>query len=90
MDLNHILLLVSIASPLIVLVQLRAAERKRGWRLVSAAVLVVTLAAWLVLPTLAGYLGGCFWLAFFFCPRSGCVAPSISSRNSATPTPGVS
>ena len=71
MDLNHILLLVSIASPLIVLVQLRAAERKRGWRLVSAAVLVVTLAAWLVLPTLAGYLGGCFWLAFLFLPAVG-------------------
>ena len=51
--------------------QLRAAERKSGWRLVSVVVLVVTLAAWLVLPALAGYLGGCFWLAFLFLPAVG-------------------
>jgi rhomboid protease GluP len=71
MDLNHILLFIAIASPLIVLVQLRAPGRKRGWRMISAAVLLVTIAAWLLLPALAGYLGGCFWLAFLFLPAIG-------------------
>jgi rhomboid protease GluP len=71
MDLNHILLFVAIASPLIVLVQLRASGQKRGWRIASAAVLVVAIAAWLLLPALAGYLGGCFWLAFLFLPAIG-------------------
>jgi rhomboid protease GluP len=71
MDLNHILLLIAIASPLVVLVQLRAVERKRDWRIISAAVLAVTLAAWLLRPALAGYLGGGFWLAFLFLPAIG-------------------
>jgi membrane associated rhomboid family serine protease len=71
MDLNHILLFIAIASPLIVLVQLRAPGRKRGWRMISAAVLLMTIAAWLLLPALAGYLGGCFWLAFLFLPAIG-------------------
>jgi rhomboid protease GluP len=70
-DLNHILLFIAIASPLIVLVQLRATDRKRGWRFVSAVVLLATLVSWLLLPALAGYLGGGFWLAFLLLPAIG-------------------
>ncbi len=71
MELNHLLLFVAIASPLVVLVQLRGAERKRGWRIASMVVLFVTLISWLLVPSVAGYLGGCVWLAFLFLPAIG-------------------
>ncbi len=71
MDLNHLLLFIVIASPVIVLLRLRGAERKHGWRIASTVVLFVTLVSFVLVPSFAGYIGGGFWLAFLFVPAIG-------------------
>ncbi len=62
-DLNHILLFIALASSAILLgrlVQLRKA-RQPGWMAAAIIVLVASGLAWLVVPSIAGYVGGTFW-----------------------------
>ncbi|MGH7939381.1 MAG: hypothetical protein ACRD5Z_19375, partial [Bryobacteraceae bacterium] len=70
LDLNHILLFVAIASPVILvarLVRLRSA-RPAGWMTAALTVLVATGIFWLLLPRVAGYVGGTLWALLLLGP----------------------
>jgi rhomboid protease GluP len=72
LDLNHILLFIACVSPLVLLSQTwRRGGLNRGWRIAATAVLLVTGIAWIVLPDLAGFLGGGAWLALLLLPSLG-------------------
>ncbi len=43
----------------------------RGWRMASLIVLAITGAAWLVIPKLAGFVGGGAWFVLLFLPALG-------------------
>lgn len=72
LDLNRILLLLALLSPVVVLV--RTAPRaalNRGWQNAALIVLIVTVLAWFVFPRTAGYIGGAAWLLLLFLPAVG-------------------
>jgi rhomboid protease GluP len=72
LDLNHILLFIACASPLVLLAQTwRRGGLNRGWRLAALAVLLVTGAAWIVKPDVAGFVGGGAWLVLLLAPLVG-------------------
>jgi membrane associated rhomboid family serine protease len=43
----------------------------RGWRVAAIIVLVITGVAWLLKPTMAGYVGGGAWFVLLFLPAVG-------------------
>lgn len=68
-DLNHILLFVAFASPVILLLRgWRRGALERSWRLASITVLLLTGATWIVLPARAGFVGGGAWLFLLLVP----------------------
>jgi membrane associated rhomboid family serine protease len=69
MNLNHILLFLAIASPVLVLVRAwRPSAPFHGWRLVALVVLAVTAVAWLLWRDVSGYVGGAAWFLLLFLP----------------------
>ncbi|MGH8092200.1 MAG: rhomboid family intramembrane serine protease [Chthoniobacterales bacterium] len=74
-DLNHILLFIAIASPLILLVRIARLRnpRNHGWRIAASVVLAICAIAWFFAPSLAGYVGGTFWCLLL-------VIPSLAER----------
>ena len=69
MNLNHIFLFLAIVSPLLVLARgCRPSSPYHGWRLAALVVLGVTAVAWFVLPSAAGYIGGCAWFLLLLLP----------------------
>jgi rhomboid protease GluP len=74
-DLNHILLFLAAASALILLgriIRLRN-PRNRGWKSAAIIVLIVCGLGTLVIPAVAGYVGGIFWALLL-------VLPSVAER----------
>jgi rhomboid protease GluP len=72
LDLNHLLLFVACASPLVLLAQTwRRGGLNRGWRLAAFAVLLVTGAAWILKPDAAGFVGGGAWFVLMLAPLVG-------------------
>jgi membrane associated rhomboid family serine protease len=70
--LNHILLFIAVISPLAVMARAwRPGGTYRSWRIASLLVLVITGAAWLIFPDLAGFVGGGAWFALLFLPAVG-------------------
>ena len=74
-DLNHILLFIAIVSPAILLVRIarRRDRRNHGWRIAATIVLAVSVLAWVLLPSVAGFVGGTLWCLLL-------VIPSVSER----------
>ena len=71
-DLNHILLFIAFASPVVVLARTwKRAALNRGWRMAAMTVLFVTAIAWIVAPRMAGFVGGGAWLALLLLPAVG-------------------
>jgi membrane associated rhomboid family serine protease len=71
-DLNHIFLFLAVVSPLVVLARAwRPSTPYHGWRVAALVVLAITGVAWLLLPAVAGYIGGCAWFALLFLPAIG-------------------
>jgi rhomboid protease GluP len=69
-DLNYLLLFIAVASALILwarIIRLRN-PRNRGWRLAAMIVLLSCAAAWLVVPRIAGYVGGILWALLLVLP----------------------
>ena len=72
MDLNHILLFIAAISPLLVLARAwKPGGVFRGWRVAAIIVLMITGGAWLVRPSMAGYIGGGAWFVLLFLPAVG-------------------
>jgi len=72
LDLNHIFLFIAVISPLAVLARAwRPGGTYRGWRIASLIVLGITGAAWLIVPEMAGFIGGGAWVAMLFLPAVG-------------------
>jgi rhomboid protease GluP len=72
LDLNHILLFIASASPLVLLAQTwKRGGLNRGWRLAAFAVLLVTGVSWLVRPETAGFVGGGAWFVLLLVPLFG-------------------
>jgi rhomboid protease GluP len=72
LDLNYILLVVALISPIVLLVRTaRRARETRAWRLPAAAVLLVTGGAARVSPAHAGYAGAGAWLLLLVVPTYG-------------------
>ncbi|HMG04836.1 MAG TPA: hypothetical protein VK581_05200, partial [Chthoniobacterales bacterium] len=68
-DLNHILLFIACVSPMVLLAQTwKRGGMNRGWRLAALAVLIVTGVSWIVLPNMAGFVGGGAWVALMLVP----------------------
>jgi rhomboid protease GluP len=68
-DLNHILLFISCVSPMVLLAQTwKRGGMNRGWRLAALAVLIVTGVSWVLLPNMAGFVGGGAWVALMLVP----------------------
>ncbi len=71
-DLNHLLLFIALVSPVVLLARTwRPSEAHRGWRIAALAVLMVTIAAWLVARPTAGFVGGGAWLLLLLLPAIG-------------------
>jgi membrane associated rhomboid family serine protease len=71
-DLNHIFLFIAVISPLLVLARAwRPGGMFRGWRVAAAVVLLITGVAWLLVPPMAGYIGGGGWFVLLFLPAVG-------------------
>jgi membrane associated rhomboid family serine protease len=71
-SLNHILLFLAVASPLLVLARAwRPGGVYRGWRIAAIVVLAITGASWIMLRSAAGYIGGGAWFALLFLPAVG-------------------
>ncbi len=70
LDLNHILLFIAVVSPLILLVRIARLRnpRNHGWRIASFLVLAVCFLAWLLVPAVAGFIGGTCWLLLLLLP----------------------
>jgi rhomboid protease GluP len=75
LDLNHILLFIAIVSPLIVLARVARLQSQRhmGWATAAIIVLAGAGFAWLLVPSVAGYVGGALWGLLL-------LAPSVSDR----------
>ncbi|HZR78608.1 MAG TPA: rhomboid family intramembrane serine protease [Chthoniobacterales bacterium] len=72
MDLNHILLFLAVATPLLVLARAwRPGGIFRGWRIAAIVVLAITGLGWLFFREYAGYVGGGAWFALLFLPMIG-------------------
>jgi membrane associated rhomboid family serine protease len=72
LDLNRLLLLIAVATPLAILARTwRARRQQRGWRLAALAVLFVAALSWLLFRQNAGYIAGGAWLALLFIPAIG-------------------
>lgn len=74
-DLNHILLFIAVVSPLILLGRIARLRnpRNHGWRIAALVVLTGCVAAWLVVPASAGFIGGTLWCLLL-------LIPSLSER----------
>jgi rhomboid protease GluP len=74
-DLNHILLFIAVVSPLILLARIARLRnpRNHGWRIAAFIVLTGCLVAWLVVPAIAGFIGGILWCLLL-------LIPSLSER----------
>jgi membrane associated rhomboid family serine protease len=71
-ELNHILLFLAVATPLLVLARAwRPGGIFRGWRIAAIIVLAITGLTWLFLRDYAGYVGGGAWFALLFLPMLG-------------------
>jgi membrane associated rhomboid family serine protease len=71
-DLNHIFLFLAVISPLVVLARAwRPGAPYRGWRRAALVVLIITAAAWIFVPHVAGYIGGLAWIVLLFLPAIG-------------------
>jgi membrane associated rhomboid family serine protease len=71
-DLNHILLFLALATPLLVLARTwRPGGIFRGWRIAAIIVLAITAIAWLFARDYAGYVGGGAWFMLLFLPMIG-------------------
>jgi len=71
-DLNHILLFLAVATPLLVLARAwRPGGIFRGWRIAAIIVLAITGLTWLFFRKYAGYVGGGAWFALLFLPMMG-------------------
>jgi membrane associated rhomboid family serine protease len=71
-DLNHILLFLALATPLLVLARTwRPGGFFRGWRIAALIVLAITGVGWLFFRKYAGYVGGGAWFAILFLPMVG-------------------
>ena len=69
MNLNHILLFLAIASPLLVLASAwRPSSPYYGWGIAALVVLAVTAVAWLLWPHVSGYIGGTAWCLLLLLP----------------------
>ena len=69
LNLNHILLFLAIASPLLVLPRAwRPSSPYYGWGIAALVVLAVTVVAWLLWPHVSGYIGGTAWFLLLFLP----------------------
>ena len=74
-DVNHILLFLAIASPLVLLARswrLRT-NSSRAWKIAAAIVLAAACFFWVIAPGSAGFIGGAIWFLFL-------LAPIISQR----------
>ena len=72
LSLNHILLFIAFASPLIMLGQTwRRGGLDRSWRLAAFTVLIVAGLSWMVQPETAGFVGGGAWLVLLLLPGIG-------------------
>jgi len=71
-DLNHILLFLAVATPLLVLARAwRPGGVFRAWRVAAIIVLAITGATWLFFRDYAGYVGGGAWFVLLFLPMVG-------------------
>ncbi|HWH91041.1 MAG TPA: rhomboid family intramembrane serine protease, partial [Candidatus Binatia bacterium] len=69
---NHIFLFLAVISPLVVLARTwRPGAQHHGWRIAALVVLAITVIAWFLVPTAAGYIGGAAWIALLFLPAIG-------------------
>jgi membrane associated rhomboid family serine protease len=69
LNLNHILLFLTLVSPLLVLARAwRPSAPYRGWRLAAVVILAVTAVAWFLWPDVSGYVGGAVWFLLLFLP----------------------
>ena len=75
LDLNHILFFIAVVSPLVLLGRIARLRnpRNRGWRIAATIVLAGCALGWLIVPSLAGYVGGTFWCLLL-------VLPSVAER----------
>ena len=71
-ELNRLLLFISVVSPIVLLARTwKSREGNRAWRLAALAVLIVTIAAWLLARSSAGFVAGGAWLALLLLPALG-------------------
>lgn len=78
LDLNHILLFIALATPVILLWRLRRLGRARpgGWSAAAVIVLVGTGVSYFFAPKIAGFIGGGLWALLL-------LAPSLAERQIA-------
>ena len=78
LDLNHILLFIALATPVILLWRLRRLGQARpgGWIAAALIVLVGTGLSYFFVPTIAGFLGGGIWALLL-------LVPSVAERKIA-------
>jgi rhomboid protease GluP len=69
-DLNHLLLFIALVSPIVLLARLsgRHGARHAGWATAAIIVLVGTGFSWLLVPGVAGLIGGTLWALFLLVP----------------------
>lgn len=79
LDLNHILLFIALASPVVLLWRLQRLQRARpvGWMAAAIIVLVGSGISWLLAPSIAGFIGGSIWALLL-------LIPSLAERKIAT------
>jgi len=71
-ELNHILLFLTVISSLLVLARAwRPGGPYHGWRFAAVIALAITCLAWLFLRNAAGYIGGIAWIVLLFLPAIG-------------------
>ena len=69
MNLNHILLFLAVASPLLALARgWRPTAPYYGWRIAAIVILAITGVAWIMWPAVSGYIGGAAWFLLLFLP----------------------
>ena len=70
LDLNHILLFIALASPVILLWRLERLQRARpaGWMIAAIIVLLGSGLSWLLAPSIAGFIGGGIWALLLLVP----------------------
>lgn len=79
MELNHLLLFVVAVSCLLLLIRAARAHIALPWK-TAAAILLVSAAAWLIVPRLAGFIAFALWIGGVFLPNAW--------RNRGRPLPG--